>query len=40
MLGVQTRMQVDEFLKNHGVYLEYSREDLKRDAENSRLFNT
>jgi predicted HTH domain antitoxin len=31
LLGLQTRMQVDAFLKEHGVELEYGMEDLERD---------
>jgi len=31
LLGFQTRMQVDAFLKEHGVELEYGMEDLERD---------
>lgn len=31
MLGLQNRIEVDGFLKSHGVWLEYSREDLERD---------
>ncbi len=33
MLGFETRMEADAFLKRHGVYLEYSVEDLARDRE-------
>lgn len=36
MLGYGTRMQVDEFLKRNGVYLEYTEEDFAHDAETSR----
>ena len=36
MLGFQTRMEVDGFLKEHSVYLEYTLEDLDREAESSR----
>ena len=36
MLGFQTRMEVDGFLKEHGVYLEYTLEDLDHEAEISR----
>lgn len=36
MLGYRTRMQVDEFLKRNGVYLEYTEEDFAHDAETSR----
>jgi hypothetical protein len=38
LLGYGTRMQVDGFLKAHGVYLGYTLEDLKRDTETSREF--
>lgn len=33
LLGYQTRMEVDGFLKEHGIYLEYSLEELEREAE-------
>jgi len=36
LLGFQTRMEVDGFLKEHGAYLEYTLEDLDREAEGSR----
>jgi hypothetical protein len=36
ILGFQTRMQVDGFLKEHGVALEYTQEDLDRDRETHR----
>ena len=36
MLGYQTRMEVDGFLKEHGVELEYTLEDLERDRETHR----
>lgn len=36
LLGFQTRMQVDGFLKDHGVELEYGLEDLERDRETHR----
>jgi hypothetical protein len=36
MLGLQTRMEVDGFLKDHGVNLEYTVEDLDREAASSR----
>ena len=36
MLGFETRMEADAFLKQHGVYLEYSLEDLERDRETHR----
>lgn len=36
MLGYGTRMQVDEFLKQNGVYLEYTPDDLAHDTETSR----
>jgi hypothetical protein len=31
MLDFETRMEVDGFLKAHGIPLEYTREDLDRD---------
>ena len=38
LLGFETRMEVDGFLKERGVELEYTSEDLKRDLETlSRL---
>ena len=33
MLGFATDMQVDAFLKDHGVFLEYDLEDIKRETE-------
>jgi hypothetical protein len=33
MLGFQTRMEVDAFLNHHGVYRNYTEEDLDRDIE-------
>jgi hypothetical protein len=36
MLGFQTRMEVDGFLKDHGVNLEYTVEDLDREAVSTR----
>ena len=36
LLGFQTRMEVDGFLKAHGVEFEYSLEDLERDRETHR----
>jgi len=33
MLGLQTRMEVDAFLKQHGVSLDYTEADLDRDLE-------
>jgi hypothetical protein len=38
ILGYGTRMQVDGFLKEHGVYLTSTLEDLDRDTETSREF--
>jgi predicted HTH domain antitoxin len=37
-LGYQTRMEVDGFLKKHGVELEYTLEDLERDREAHQRF--
>jgi hypothetical protein len=36
MLGLKSRIELDAFLKTHGVYLEYSEEDFAHDAETSR----
>ena len=36
MLGMKSRIELDAFLKTHGVYLEYSEEDFAHDAETSR----
>lgn len=33
MLGFETDMQTDEFLKEHEVYLEYDLDDIKRETE-------
>jgi hypothetical protein len=40
ILGHGTRMHVDGFLKEHGVYLDYTLEDLDRDTETSREFSS
>jgi len=40
ILGYGTRMQVDGFLKEHGVYLDYTVEDLDRETETSREFSS
>jgi predicted HTH domain antitoxin len=38
LLGYETRMEVDAFLKEHGVELEYTQEELERDRKtHSRL---
>ena len=36
ILGFETPMEVDGFLKSHGVYLDYSVEDLEEDVVTSR----
>ena len=36
LLGYDTLYALDGFLKEHGVYLEYTPEELDREAENSR----
>jgi Uncharacterised protein family (UPF0175) len=36
MLGFQTRMEVDAFLKQHDVYRDYTEADLDRDIETLR----
>ena len=32
LLGIESRMELDGFLKAHGVYLEYTMEDLERES--------
>ena len=32
LLGYETRMEVDGFLKEHGVYLEYTMDELEEDS--------
>jgi predicted HTH domain antitoxin len=36
ILGFTTPMQVDEFLKKHGVFFDYTEEDFRMDEETSR----
>jgi predicted HTH domain antitoxin len=36
LLGFQTRMQLDEFLKRAGIYLDYSINDFKEDLKTIR----
>jgi predicted HTH domain antitoxin len=38
LLGYETRMEVDTFLKARGVELEYTAEDLERDRRTLREF--
>jgi len=38
LLGYGTRMQVDDFLKRHGAYFDYTISDVERDTETSREF--
>jgi predicted HTH domain antitoxin len=33
LLGFETRMEVHEFLKEHGVFLHYTNEDLEHDRD-------
>lgn len=40
LLGFGTRYELDGFLKRHAVYMNYSVEDLERDAEVSRQFSS
>jgi predicted HTH domain antitoxin len=40
LLGFATGYELDGFLKQHGVYLNYSAEDLEHDAEVSRQFSS
>ena len=37
LLGFGSLAEVDGFLKQHGVYLEYTLADLEQDTANSRL---
>lgn len=38
MLGFSSRMQVHAFLKEHGVHLHYSLDDLEQDRQSSQEF--
>jgi Uncharacterised protein family (UPF0175) len=40
ILAYGTRMQVDGFLKEHEVYLDYKLEDVDRETETSREFSS
>ena len=40
LLGFETRYELDGFLKQHGVYLNYTPADLERDADTSRQFSS
>jgi len=40
LLGFRTRYELDGFLKQHEVYLNYTVEDVERDAETSRQFSS
>ena len=40
ILGYGTRIQVDGFLKEHGVYMDYNLEDVDRESETSREFSS
>ncbi len=33
MLGLETPMQVDEFLKKHGAFIEYTEQEIERQRE-------
>ncbi len=37
LLGFGSRTEVDGFLKRHGVYLDYTMDELQQDTANSRL---
>jgi hypothetical protein len=37
LLDFSSRTEVDGFLKQHGVYLDYALDDLEQDTANSRL---
>jgi len=36
MLNFETRIEAHEFLKNAGVYLDYTADDLEQDVETHR----
>ncbi len=36
LLGFESRLELDEFLKEHQIYFDYSLEEIERDAEASR----
>jgi hypothetical protein len=36
LLGFRTRYELDGFLKSHGIYAEYTMEDLDREREDLR----
>ena len=36
LLGITSRLELDAFLKMHGVYFAYTEEDLAHEAETSR----
>ena len=36
LLGIKSRIELDAFLKTHGVYIAYTDEDFAHDAETSR----
>lgn len=38
LLGFETRMEVHAFLKEYGVYLHYSQEDLEHDLVEARRY--
>jgi hypothetical protein len=40
LLGFGTRYELDGFLKQHGIYLNYGPEDLERDGAISREFSS
>ncbi|MCK4499824.1 UPF0175 family protein [Candidatus Babeliales bacterium] len=40
MLNLETRWQVDEFLKSHQAYMDYTEDDLKKDVEAIRRLKT
>ena len=40
MLGLQTQLELDAFLKAHQVYLDYTIEEVEKDTEVSRRAST
>lgn len=40
LLGLETRMEIDEFLKEHGLFLDYTDEEIEQQREGLKaLFN-
>ncbi len=37
LLGIASRYEMDGFLKSHGVFLELTLDDVRRDSESARI---